>query len=297
MTSILLVIAALSYATGAFLAILGIKRPQQLRKLLINGVFIAGFGFHTLILVLHAITHGGIPIGDASETVLLFLWCVALVGLFVVCFYRWTVVSAYILPVLVAFSAGAIALAQRGPDVPPEINRLWTALHTMPILLGFAFFSIGFAASILYLTEERRLKSKSFEPAVARLPSLESLDKAARISTLIGFPLYTLGLILGIVWAKSGSAVTLRWPPDAVIVVGVLTWLVYGAIVHVRLANITHGRKVAYLTIAGFALVMAAFAGSVVIGRFHPRPHAAHKLGRAPGPAIGRPAMDPLEHG
>jgi len=275
MDLILPILAAVFYAAGTVLAIVGVRHPQHLRQRLIHVFFISGFAIHTLVLIVHAFRYGGIPIGRPSETVLLSLWCIALVGLFVGWCYKLTALSAYILPVLVVFSAGAVALAQRGCEVPEGLNTLWTALHTIPIFLGFAFFAIGFAASILYLTQERRLKSKLFEPLIARLPSLETLDRAARMSTLIGFPLYTLGLILGIVWAKSGSAVALGWPPDAIIVVGIVTWVVYCVLVHVRLAEITHGRKVAYLTIAGFILVIAAFLGSFAFGRFHPRKETA----------------------
>ncbi|NOZ21316.1 MAG: cytochrome c biogenesis protein CcsA [Planctomycetes bacterium] len=269
MDLILPILAAALYAAATVLALVGVWRPQNLKQKLIRGLFICGFAVHTLVLILHAVQYGGIPIGKLSETVLLFLWCIALVGLFVACFYKLTALSAYILPVLVVFSAGAAALAHRGGEVPEGLNAFWTALHTIPIFLGFAFFALGFAASLLYLTQERRLKSKLLEPLIARLPSLETLDRTAKMSTLIGFPLYTLGLILGIVWARSGSAVALGWPPDAIIVVGIVAWVVYCALVHVRLAEITHGRKVAYLTIAGFILVIAAFLGSLVFGQFH----------------------------
>jgi len=288
MDVVLAILAVVLYAAGTVLALSGVRHPQKLHRRLIDGTFIAGFAFHTLLLAVHAVNRGGIPIGVASETVLLFLWCVALVGIFVACFYRLTVLSAYILPVLVVFSVGAVALSRRGGAMPEGLNRLWTALHTIPIFVGFACFTVGFAASLLYLTQEHRLKSKLLEPLVARLPSLEALDRAARRSTLIGFPLYTLGLILGIVWAKSGSTVSLGWPPDAVIVVGLITWIVYGVLVHVRLADITHGRKVAYLTIAGFVLVIAAFLGSFAFGRFHPGSEVASRTSSVPTASAGR---------
>ncbi|MEW6357689.1 MAG: cytochrome c biogenesis protein CcsA [Planctomycetota bacterium] len=272
MDLILPILAAIFYAVGTALAVAGVRHPQRLRQGLIRALFICGFAAHTLVLIVHAVRYGGIPVGRLSETVLFFLWCIALVGLFVACYYKLTALSAYLLPLLVVFSAGAAALARRGDQAPEGLNALWSALHAIPIFLGFAFFAVGFAASILYLTQERRLKSKLFAPLIARLPSLETLDRTAKRSTLIGFPLYTLGLILGIVWAKSGSAVALGWPPDAIIVVGVVAWAIYCALVHVRLADITHGRKVACLTIAGFVLVIVVFLGSFVFGRFHSRP-------------------------
>ena len=103
-----------------------------------------------------------------------------------------------------------------------------------------------------------------------RLPPLDVLDRAEHRFLLAGFPLLTIGIITGTLWARR---VEMGAPSEVLrAVFGYITWLVIAGVLFLRAAAGWRGRRAAYGTIAGFGL-------AVVVLMFY--------LLRAPaGPAI-----------
>jgi len=121
----------------------------------------------------------------------------------------------------------------------------------------------------MYLTQERQLKKKAFGPLFESLPSLETLDTLMWKTITFGFPLLTIGLVAGTVWAKTTNILGLLWYLDPKVLLGSLTWLIYAAILHLRLGASFHGTKVAVVTIAGFVIVILTFIGPFLMGSKH----------------------------
>jgi ABC-type transport system involved in cytochrome c biogenesis permease subunit len=116
----------------------------------------------------------------------------------------------------------------------------------------------------MYLFQERQLKSRQFGKMAFRLPALEQLDDISIKSILVGFPLHTLALVSGFLWAERarGSFFQLR-PLE---VWSVVSWLIYAGILYARVSAGWRGRKFAILAILGFCLVLLTFIGVKVIG-------------------------------
>lgn len=123
------------------------------------------------------------------------------------------------------------------------------ALHVFANLCGAALFLLATGASVLYLVQERRFKRKK---AVlrAKLPSLDSLDRAAHLFVLAGYPLLTVGLATGTMGARSLESGSTDELLRALF--GWATWLVFGAVLLLRRIG-WRGRRAAYGTVAGFA--------------------------------------------
>jgi ABC-type uncharacterized transport system permease subunit len=87
-----------------------------------------------------------------------------------------------------------------------------------------------------------------------RLPPLDALDRAEHRFLLGGFPLLTIGIITGTLWARrvemGASADVLR------AAFGYVTWLVIASVLFLRAAAGWRGRRAAYGTIAGFGLAV-----------------------------------------
>src|SRR5215467_13663125 len=79
----------------------------------------------------------------------------------------------------------------------------WLAAHIIAIFTGYAALFVSFAASLLYLLQERALKSKSSSGMFSRLPALQTIDDIGYRSLMFGFPFMTLGLIFGSVVAEA----------------------------------------------------------------------------------------------
>ncbi len=126
--------------------------------------------------------------------------------------------------------------------------------HVTLNLFGVALFGLAFSAATLYLVQERFVKSKRIDGMSRRLPPLDALDRAEHRFLLAGFPLLTIGIITGTVWARrvemGGTSEILR------AVFGYVTWFVIASVLFLRAAAGWRGRRAAYGTIAGFGFAV-----------------------------------------
>ena len=68
-------------------------------------------------------------------------------------------------------------------------RRGWLAVHILMIFTGYAALFLSFGASILYLLQERALKSQVFAVECSRAcPSLQVIDDIGYRSLMLGFP-------------------------------------------------------------------------------------------------------------
>lgn len=160
------------------------------------------------------------------------------------------------LGVFVAPVALTFVLGSRFVGTPERhVTGTFLALHVLVNLLGEAFFLLACGAAILYLVQEKQLKKKRGGGWLGRLPSLDALDRATHNFLLSGFPLLTIGIVSGTVWAgrlESGTPAEI-----ARAALGYGTWLLFGTVLVLRAALGWRGRKAAYGTIAGFAFAVA----------------------------------------
>lgn len=153
----------------------------------------------------------------------------------------------FLAPVGLALSLSTFILGRPGP--PGALAPSFIALHVFANLCGAALFLLACAASVLYLVQERRLKRKK-GVLRGKLPSLDSLDRAAHRFVLAGYPLLTVGLATGTIGAHRLEA----GAPDEILraLFGWATWLIFGSVLLLRHFG-WRGRRAAYGTVAGFA--------------------------------------------
>ena len=265
---------ALGYLLAAAAALGFIHAPRRVSPRLARLLMIGTFCAHTVYLIVEAVRHGNIPINNVSETLFVFLWFTVLVTIFVDRAYRVPALIAYLMPLMMAFAVPAMLFASRGEALPKKLAPIPTLLHVVPTVLGYALFAVGSIASLMYLLQEHRLKLRLAGPLFQRLPPLQVLDAVACRSIAFGFPVFSVGLILGICWARSSSELlSAHWYADAKIISGAVTWVIYLVIAHVRLAAVWHGRKVAWLTLLGFVFILFTFVGTFVLGGHHAFKH------------------------
>jgi ABC-type uncharacterized transport system permease subunit len=141
-----------------------------------------------------------------------------------------------------------------------RLPATFIGLHVLASLAGFAMFLLACGAAVLYLLQEKRLKSKRLPEG--GLPALDSLDRAVHHFLIAGFPLLTLAVATGTVWAKTFEQAS----PQEVLrnVLSYVTWLVFAAVLGLRIVGGWRGRRAAYGTVAGFACVVMVLALYVV---------------------------------
>jgi ABC-type uncharacterized transport system permease subunit len=139
-------------------------------------------------------------------------------------------------------------------------SRGWLIAHIILIFMGYAALVLSFGASLLYLLQERRLKSKKPTSTISFLPALEVIDQIGYRSLLLGFPFMTLGLLTGSVVALATyGRVDLL---DPKILLSLLMWAVYMVMVFTRWNSGWRGRRAAFLATFAFVAALAAWAAN-----------------------------------
>jgi ABC-type uncharacterized transport system permease subunit len=139
-------------------------------------------------------------------------------------------------------------------------HKGWLVAHIILIFTGYAALVLSFGASLLYLIQERRLKSKKPTSMISFLPALDVIDQIGYRSLLLGFPFMTLGLITGSVVALTtyGRVDFL----DPKILLSLLMWAVYMVMVFTRWNSGWRGRRAAVLATFTVVAALAAWAAN-----------------------------------
>lgn len=256
-----LLVAASLYGLHALLTIVWIFRPREPGRVGRWAVVIAALALHTWFLLTRGIEVRSLPVDTRLDSAALFLWITAGVWLLSSMPYRLRLAAPFFWPIYALGMIGAVMWAGREPASDTSLNRLWCVLHLIPIYAGYASFAVGTGAGLAYLMQERLLRRKSPSALWRRLPSLETLERVGRSALPLGFPFLTVGLIVGCIWAEQNPALLgPMWYRDPKVVGGVLFWLFYAGILHIRLFAKARGRRAALLTIFGFCLALTTFA-------------------------------------
>lgn len=143
----------------------------------------------------------------------------------------------------------------------PALQSSWLTYHVMTILLSYSAFALSFFISVCYLVKDLGGGSDAAEGGgrFGWLPSLDALDEYNYRIIAVGFPLLTVGIITGAVWA--GTAWGRPWGFDPKETWSAITWLVYAIVLHSRFLAGWKGRRGAILSLVGFACVLFTYIG------------------------------------
>jgi cytochrome c-type biogenesis protein CcsB len=173
--------------------------------------------------------------------------------------YKVKVLGSFLAPMALILMLFALALPKEILPLAPVLKSFWHPFHVIFAFLGNAIFALTFCFGVMYLIQEHQLKAKKMGAIAKRLPSLNLLDDLSYLSLKFGFPLLTLGIITGAVWAEYAWGRYWNWDPKETW--SLITWLLYAALLHQRLTVGWRGRKAAIMAIVGFLAVLFTFLG------------------------------------
>ena len=237
--------------------------------------FLTGLGFLCLTasIGLHSSSSEGSRLVGPYSLVLA-AWALLLVYFIVEHLIKLKVYGTVLVPIALL----ALVVAQlmgagvpTGRVAPAELALLenWrVAVHVVLIVFGNAGFAIGAAASAAYLGLEAQLKSHRTSTLFKRLPSLAQTDLVARRAIAFAFPVYTGGLLLGILRAVETDQA--GWWADPRVMLSGVVWVVFGVYLYLQYGRGISARAAARVALVGVVLViaLAILARTVPVG-FH----------------------------
>ncbi len=223
------------------------------------GIITAGFASHTLALLARYAEAGYTPVTNLYESLSFYAWMIVGILLVANLKYKIKVLGAFLSPVALVLMVAALALPKEIVPLAPVLKSIWHPFHVIFAFMGNAIFALAFCCGIMYLIQEHQLKSKKIGVITERLPSLKVLDDLNYKCLTYGFPLLTLGIITGAVWAEYAWGRYWNWDPKETW--SLITWFLYAALLHQRLTVGWRGRKAAIMAIIGFLAVLFTFLG------------------------------------
>ncbi|MCJ7704079.1 MAG: c-type cytochrome biogenesis protein CcsB [Desulfobacterales bacterium] len=251
--------ASLLYLLGTlFYSVYIILLKNSLSKLAAAIVTI-GFASHSLALLTRYVEAGYTPVTNLHESLSFFAWMIIGILLIANLKYKIKVLGAFLTSIALILMLFAFALPKEILPLAPVLRSFWHPFHVTFAFLGNAIFTLAFCCGVIYLIQEHQLKSKKMGAIAKRLPSLKVLDDLNYQALTFGFPLLTLGIITGAVWAEYAWGRYWGWDPKETW--SLITWFLYAAMLHQRLTVGWRGRKAAIMAIVGFLAVLFTFLG------------------------------------
>jgi HemX protein len=212
-----------------------------------------GFVFQTAFLSIRGHALGRCPITNLFEVIVFVAWSVALFYMVVGPAYQLSLMGAFTAPVVVVLQLFALL----APIDRPRTIRLpanpWLEFHASISLVAYGGFALAGIAGVMYLVQERQLKTHQLHSIFYYLPPLTDLFAAITRLLWWGFALYTLGLISGFFVGEP-----LPW---AQIICAVGVWLLYALILQGRYLRWFAPKRVAALCVIGFSAALTLLWG------------------------------------
>jgi len=168
--------------------------------------------------------------------------------------------GAFISPFIFLFMIAA-AGQDAGKTLLPENLQSWlTAAHMFLTITGESLFILASCAGAMFIIQNGLLKSKKLSKMSRLLPSLNDLDRINHICLLWGFPVLSAGVLAGMIFAEFSWQA--GWLTDPKIIWTFAGWIIYGTLLHQRLAIGWRGYRMALVSCAAFVLLLLSY-GSV----------------------------------
>ena len=150
---------------------------------------------------------------------------------------------------------------QEASPLVPALQSNWLMMHVTVMILSYAALIFGSLLSIgfLVITEFPFSSTNKYKYNLARI-----LDNLSYRVLGFGFPLLTIGILSGAVWANEAWGSYWSWDPKETW--ALLTWLVFAIYLHTRLTKGWEGKKPALIASLGFITVWICFLGVNLIG-------------------------------
>lgn len=167
---------------------------------------------------------------------------------------------------------------QHSSALVPALQSNWLMMHVTVMILSYAALIFGSLLSIGFLILTFSLSSEQYEKSVAlqkstlvgakptntKLYWAQNLDNLSYRMLGIGFPLLTIGILSGAVWANEAWGSYWSWDPKETW--ALLTWLIFAIYLHTRITKNWQGKKPAMIASFGFFVVWICYLGVNLLG-------------------------------
>ena len=242
------------YVSCLFLYGLLFVHPEPSRCRWCGVLLRSALGAHLAYLVLLALVFERLPMSNLFEAMSFLAFAIAGVYAYLERRVGGQSAGLFILLFVFAFQTLSSAFVTHGAAMPAILRGWEFALHVILALVSYAAFAISAVFSAMYLMLYHEIKRRRFGLIYSRLPSLDVLGTLCYQGARVGFFILTLAILSGAFW--SHRVLSVAWYTDAKGVMALAAWVVYGTLVALKSRRRWQGLRVAYVSLAGFAVIL-----------------------------------------
>lgn len=240
------------------------------------------------------------PLSNLYESLIFLSWCFTLIQIILEQKNNNIIIGSITIPITL-FTIGFASISlphemQQAAPLVPALRSNWLMMHVSMMIISYATLITGSLLSILFLIIaqgqsvniqgnsysnknqvlfEYSNNKESLETDILslninlayykRMNLLESLDNLSYRIIGLGFPLLTIGIIAGSVWANEAWGSYWSWDPKETW--AMITWIIFAIYLHTRLNQSWNGKKPAILASIGFIIVWICYLGVNFLGK------------------------------
>ena len=220
---------------------------------------------HTFVIGMQTMEVWHVPLANPSRFVSLFVWLLTLSYLYLELATDERAMGVFILPVVIGLQAIPVLFPGVGNE-NPVLDSPWFWVHVSSLLFSYASFGLAMVLGVTYMLQFKEIKKKHLGYFYTRLPSLQILDAMNSRAVTVGWLFLTIGVVVGVLWTAQARTVSpentnlqMMSLQDPKIFIAILTWGVYSFAVFARRTLGWNGRRAAWLSTVGFAIVLLNF--------------------------------------
>jgi ABC-type uncharacterized transport system permease subunit len=218
-----------------------------------------GFISHTIWIGTICSKTGHPPITNLPETTSFIAWTLLLVKIVLWLRYRVDAASFLIYPVVFLLLGISAVVQETYHPLEPELRSNIFIAHLLLTTVGIAalFVSVGFA--VLYQIQERSLRAKTRGALWEWIPSLKVCDLVSYRSLTIGFAIYTVGLVAGILF--SYRTATTAYAPGIKEYGAILAWIMFAGMLQSYIAGSYRAPRTLVMAAVAFVSIFVSLLG------------------------------------
>ena len=221
-----------------------------------------GFVLQSAFLYVRGHALGRCPITNLFEVFIFLAWSVALIYLAIGPAYRLSLMGAFTAPLVLLIQVFALlAPIDVRHSVRLNVNP-WLEFHASMSMIAYGAFALAGVAGVMYLVQERQLKTHQLHSIFYHLPPLTNLFSALTRLLWLGFALYTAGLVSGFF---TGEPL-----PRVKMICAFAVWIFYGAILQGRHLHRLAPKRIAALCILAFSAAVSVLWAINFVSQTHP---------------------------
>ena len=250
--------------SGVAYAVHFARRDPGVGRAATASLFVAALA-HTFLIGMQTMEVHHIPLASLPTAVSTFVWLLTLSYLYLEITTEERTMGVFILPIVVGLQT--ISVVSPGVEnADPVLDSPWFWVHVASLLCAYASFALAGMLGLTYMLQFKEIKKKHLGYLYSRLPSLLTLDTMNSRAMTVGWVFLTIGVTVGVIWTAQSRALAPENPnlrmmslDDPKIFFAVLTWVVYSFALFARNRLGWTGRRAAWLSFVGFAIVLLNF--------------------------------------